>query len=152
MDFSQALALAQEHHDRFGATHGKELLAFIAGRKGRGEDAIQGWREAAEEYKSEGFPGEAIRMIFWIAQSCILLDDKVGFDRVVAALDDPELARGLEIHPIHALVVRGLDHLIRGDWEGCRAGDECRGEMDARREKVYWSSVNVTELVEGYRG
>lgn len=120
-NFSEAMAVGRKIHDAHTTAFAGFGLAFVAYFEGRLDEARSRFERCGGELRDQGFPGFAVESLWMVAECCLTQGDIEGFRRIVAAFDDPELSRGVEARIVLAKVLRGLDHLLKGDGKRSEA-------------------------------
>lgn len=120
-NFMDAFNLSTKTHDRITAAlarYGAAVAVYHAGdcASARGEIEVIGL-----ELLEFGCAGPAVEALWMAAEICLVLGDLEGYRAISSKLEAPVLARGLEIRPVLAHALEGLECLARGDRAGVRA-------------------------------
>ncbi len=120
-NFADALSLANKTHDRLTAARARQGLAVAAYHMG---DCVSGRAQleaVASELVELGSPGSAVEALWMAAEISLILGDLPGYREISARLRQPVFARGLEVRPVLAHVLVGVDCLARANRAGVRA-------------------------------
>ena len=119
--FAEAMALAEKIYDPDTMASSRYALGFVAYFQERFEDAKSLFEQSATDFAALSLEGLAVESLSMVAECCLLLGDLEGFQAVVKSLREPSLVHGVRARFILVKILTGLDDLIRGDANGCRA-------------------------------
>jgi len=122
--FTEAIALAERIYDPPTAAFARYGVASVRYFQGAVDEARREYERFSVDIDALGFPGYGVEGMWMVAECSLRLGDLPRFHDVASALEDPKFARGVEARPIHIRVLRGIDRLARGDFDGSRAAFE----------------------------
>lgn len=120
-NFGEALALSRKLRDPVTAAlakHGGAMAVYHAGDCLAAQAQLD---EAASELLALGYAGLSTEAEYSATEAALILGDHAGFRRRRDRMKEPSHARGLEVRPVLALVLRGFDCVREGNRDGVRA-------------------------------
>ena len=119
--FVDSLTLAKKTHDPVTAAMARYGAAVATFHAGDFAVARRELEEAASELLDRGYAGFSVEALWVAAEICIVTEDFEGFRRIAARIEDPVLARGVEVRPVLVRALKGMECLLNGDRRGTRA-------------------------------
>jgi len=120
-NFADALTLAAKTHHRYFATLARGGAATARYHAGDCAGARSEFVAVASEWVSLGLAGPAVESLYLALESCLVVGDLEGYRAIAAQLESPALVPGLEVRPVLAHVIEGIERLARGDRHGAHA-------------------------------
>ena len=122
--FDAAFALSNKVHDPINAALAKQGAAMARYHAGEWAAALVEFDAAAAELLALGYVGSSIEAQYSAAEGALALGDPAEFRRRWAHMQESSLARGLEVRPVLAFTLRGLECVGKRDRAGAHAALE----------------------------
>lgn len=126
----EAESLARKLHSAGRLAFVKYALAWVDFYQERFGKAREEFLRFAEDIRGRGLAASAVESLCMAAE-CSLLEGNVDeFKKILVAMEDQALSKGIEARPIMTSVVRAMDLFIKGDVDG--AGTILREVLDTQ--------------------
>ena len=132
-NFAEALARSTKTYDRNGAALARYGAAVAVYHAGDCAAARRELEAVASDLLRLGSDGPAVEALWMAAEIDLVLGDLAGYRGISTQLKAPHMARGLEVRPVLAHALKGIDCLERRDREGAHAAFR-EAIQDAERE------------------
>lgn len=120
-DFLEALALSGKSHDPLTAAlarHGAAVAAYHAGHCASARTQLEA---VGSELLAFGYAGVAVEALYMAAEACLVMGDIDGFRAILSKLKEPAWARGVEVRPVLAHTLEGIERFMARDRDGVDA-------------------------------
>lgn len=127
--FERAMEEAKSLRSSGRVAFARYAIAQVAHYQERFEEARQEFQAFARDIQRRGLPGSAVEALCMAAECSLLEGNLEEFRGIVRALQDQELAPGVEARPMMTGVVLALNRFLEGDFDGSL--DDLREAADA---------------------